>query len=491
MGDEARHDSQNVHTLSYSDVEVEKTTQPLGISTLEEKALVRKLDRRILPLACLLCLFAFLDRSNLGNARLQGLPEDVLGGDPSGVLFSWVNSACFLSYVLFHIPATITSKLFPPRLWMASSAIGWGLSSTLMSTGYNFGGLVTARVFLGIFESAFGTAMPLYFSFFYTKAEMGVRVAYWFGFATVAGAFGGLVAFGIQHVHDTIASWRILFITEGVPTMLLGVLTMFLLPDRPESTSSLNEDERRIAIDRMNRSTSGDVGATVNKAHVGVAFRDWRVHTSGIILFALNSALASIAAFLPTIMQTFGHSGAISQLLTVPPYAVAAVILISFSYMSDKLQTRGIFIIIATCIAGTGYLLLLIVTSNQRVRYFATFCITSGSYTTIGTLIAWLAHNLGSETKRATGMSITLVMGHCGSILGSYIFPKAEGPLYTKGFAICCALQFLAMSCAIILTVSYRLENSRRDRRYGASRPNAKVDTSQLADKAPMFRYVP
>ena len=109
-------------------------------------------------------------------------------------------------------------------------------------------------------------------------------MAYWFGFAAVAGAFGGLIAFGVQHIHTSLQNWRILFIIEvstnldnrslilnnnlqGIPPILLGILTIFLLPDRPESTSFFNERERAIAIDRMNRSTSGDTGAMINKGN--------------------------------------------------------------------------------------------------------------------------------------------------------------------------------------------------------------------------------
>ncbi|KAF4564556.1 hypothetical protein EYR40_010722 [Pleurotus pulmonarius] len=432
--------------LESADIEAEYKLESTISSSEDEKALVRKLDKRILPLACLLYLFAYLDRSNLGNARLQGLPEDVLGGDPTGILFDWVNSAFFFSYILFQVPATITSKLFRPRFWMAGAAIGWGVSSTLMATGFNIGGLVTARVSLGIFEACFGPAIPLYFckyqlplsgselkfallAFFYTKTEMGTRMAYWFGFAAVAGAFGGLIAFGIQHAHAAVSNWRLLFL--GVPAVLLGLLTLFLLPDRPESTHFFNEKERQMALERMNRSSSGDTGAMVHQAHITAAFRDWRIYVAGIIYFGLNCALASISAFLPTIIQTFGNSPAASQLLTVPPYAVAAVVLVCFAVVSDKLQTRGTFMAIASSIAGIGYLLLLTVRSNQRVRYFASFCITSGTYSTIGIIIAWFAHNLGSETKKATGIPMFMAIGQCGSILGSHIFPKAEGPRYT------------------------------------------------------------
>ncbi|KAF7316435.1 MFS general substrate transporter [Mycena indigotica] len=494
-----KHQDPNVESVSVSSQNFEPA---------EERRLVRKLDGRILPITCLLYLFAYLDRSNLGNARLQGLPKDTLGGDPTGHLFDWVNSVFFFAYILCQVPATISSKLFPPRYWLAGVAIGWGLSSTLMSTTTNFGGLMTTRVFLGVFESGFGPVIPLYFSLFYTKEEMGLRMAYWFGFAAVAGAFGGLIAFGIQHAHATISNWRLLFIIEGCPAIVMGIVTIFFLPNRPESTTFFTDRERIIALDRMNRGTSGDVGARVTKgpfilqllrkaaifigklAHIVQAFRDWRCYAGGVIYFGLNCALASISAFLPTILTTLGFTKAAAQLLTVPPYALAAVMLVLFCYASDRMQSRGILMSVACTIGGIGYIILLTVHANIHARYFAVFCIVGGTYTTIGLIIAWYAHNMGSETKRATGIPIFMAIGQCGSVLGSHIFPLTEGPRYTKGFAVSCALEFLAAIVSLVLSYSYRRDNARRDKLYGKPDRSARVDTSELADKAPAFRYI-
>ncbi|TCD71973.1 hypothetical protein EIP91_000105 [Steccherinum ochraceum] len=460
-------------------------------ATPEETRLVRRLDMRIMPIACLMYLFAYLDRTNLGNARLQGLPEDTLHGDPTGVLFDWVNSAFFFSYILCQVPASVVSKLFPPKIWLGCAAVGWGLASTLMSTGFNFPGLVVARVMLGVFEAGFGPGIPLYMSFWYTKHEMGVRMAYWFGFAAVAGAFGGLIAFGVQNAHTAIANWRLLFIVEGIPAILMGFIAMMFLPNRPEETSFLNEDERKIQMERQSRGLKADFGRTVNKAHVIAAFKDWKIYTAGVIYFGANCALASTSAFLPTIIKTFGFTNARAQLLTVPPYAVSAVVLLLTSYASDRLQSRGIPLSCSACLGGIGYLLLLTVPDNNHVRYFATFCITSGTYTMIGIIIAWSAHNFGSESKKATGIPMYMAIGQCGSVLGSHMFPTTEGPRYIKGFAVSCALEFLAAVCGIILTVHYRMENRRRDLKYGIPERDAAVDTTKLADEAPMFRYVP
>ncbi|KAL9710214.1 hypothetical protein Ac2012v2_006510 [Leucoagaricus gongylophorus] len=366
---------------------------------------------------------------------------------------------------------------------MASVAVGWGISSILMSTAYNYPGLVVCRLFLGVFDSGFGPVIPLYFSFFYTKREMGLRMAYWFGFATVAGAFGGLIAFGIQHIRSHISNWKILFIVEGSPSVLLAILALFLLPNRPESTSFFNERERALALERMNRDSSGDTGATINKAHIWMAFKDWRIYTGGVIYLGVNCALSSTSAFLPTIIKTLGYSNARAQLFTVPPYACAAVTIVLFSWASDCIQSRGIFMAAFSAIGGIGYLLMLTVHANNHVRYFATFCIISGTYTTIGMTIAWFTHNLGSETKKATGIPMFMAIGQCGSIIGAHIFPLTQGPLYTQGFATCCALEFLAAVCALILSISYRWENARRDRLYGKPTPGVKINTHELADK--------
>jgi len=318
-----------------------------------------------------------------------------------------------------------------------------------------------------------------------------LRLAYFSAFAAVAGSFGGLIAFGIQHVHAPIANWRLLFIIEGIPSLLLGIITITFLPNRPESTTFFNESERVIALERMNRGTSGDVGAVVNKEHIRAGAKDYRVYLGGVIYFGMNNSFASTSAFLPTIIASFGFTNVLAQLLTVPPYAVAAVVMCTAAFFSDRLQNRGLVMAASSTLGGLGYLILLVVHSNVHARYFAVFCITSGTYTTNGLIIAWFAHNLGSETKRATGIPLFGAIGQCGALLGSHLFPSTEGPKYIKGFAVSCALELLAAVVSAFLSWSYASENRSRDRLYGFTRPDARVDTSVLADKAPDFRYVP
>lgn len=487
---------------------------PLDAGSLAaEYRLVRRLDYRILPIATLLYFFASLDRGNIGNALTlpEGIDSVLPHGDPTGRLFDWINSVFFFSYILCQVPATLGSKLFPPRYYLGISAVGWGICSTLMAAGFNFGGLMAARFFLGIFEAGFAPGMLIYFSLFYTKHEIGQRLAWWFGFAAVAGAFGGLIAFGVAESHTAIAQWRLLFLIEGLPTVVLGVFAILWLPDRPEvyaDTDALTgaegptsthtrgsgfftAEERALMLRRQSVGTSFDRGLTVNSAHVRAALTDWRVYVCGVIYFAVNACLATISAFLPTILTTLGFSKADANLMTVPPYVAAAVVLALTAWASDKVQIRGPFVVGWSLVCSLGYLILLNVPDNEHARYFAVFCVVCGTYAVIGVVIAWFAHNLGSESKRATGTPLYIAIGQCGSVLGSHLFLKDEAPRYIKPFGVLCALMFLSAFCAAGLSIWYKLENNRRDRTHGVVSRDAPVDTSILADKAPGFRYTP
>ncbi|KAI0760293.1 MFS general substrate transporter [Fomes fomentarius] len=432
------------------------STSPLASGTerrAEEKRLVRKLDRRVLPVLCAMYLFSYLDKTNLGNARLQGLPRDVLHGDPTGVLFDWATSAYYFSYVLCQVPLILLLKLSSPRIWFGTMVIGWGLCTVLVSTAFNFPGLMVVRIGIGVFEAGLSPGFPFYLSLFYTREEIGLRTGCWHSFSAVSGAFSGLIAFGIQHAHTALANWKLLFIVEGIPTILLGICAMIILPSGPEDARIFDEKEREIAFGRRNRGRKGDVGRVINKAHVIAAFTDWKVYCAAVVHFAGDCATGTITAFLPTIIKTFGFTDALSQLLTIPPYIIAGIVLCLTCYTSDRLQSRGILAATACVVAGLGYMLLLSVSLNS-VRYFATFLITMGAYTTVGLVLSWFSHNFGSETKTATGVALFNSLGHCGSILGSHLFPSKEGPRYVKGFAATGAVLFLGAIAALILTVS-------------------------------------
>ncbi|KAF8608242.1 MFS general substrate transporter [Ceratobasidium sp. AG-I] len=456
-----------------------------------ERRLLRKLDMMIMPITWILYLLAYLDRSNLGNAKLQGLEATLMPNDESGDQFALLSAMFYIAYLCWQIPLTLTAKRFPPNIVIGVVTIAWGVASALQATAFNYAGVTTARYFLGLFEAGFGPVIPFYYSLFYLKSEHGFRTSFFISAAPLAGAFGGLIAYGVQHIQSTIATWRILFLIEGLPTILIGILVLIFLPSRPETTRWLSEDERKLAQRRLNREVASE-GTSINWKHVIMSFTDYKAWMICLMYQSLNVALSSISIFLPSIVKTLGYTNAKAQLMTVPPYACAGVVMLLVAKASDRMKVRGPFVAGVLVLSGIGYTVLLTApTTNVHARYGAIFLAVTGTYCGIPLAMSWTTGNAGSETRRGVNMAMLNTIGHSMAVLGSYIYPSREAPAYKRGFAICCGFAWWGALLAVALSLLLHLENRRRDRREGGKPTSGETPNTAIhADKAEGFRYV-
>ena len=179
-----------------------------------EKKLVRKVDRYIVPMVMMTYLLCFLDRTNIGNARLFGLENDL---GLHGNQYQLAVAIMFVPYVLVEIPSNLVLKRFTPSKWLAIVTISWGIVSTLMGIVQNFGGLMACRLLLGLFEGGLFPGLTVYLTLFYTKKELALRIGYLFVSSALAGACGGLLAYGISYMDGVagLSGWRWVFILEG------------------------------------------------------------------------------------------------------------------------------------------------------------------------------------------------------------------------------------------------------------------------------------
>ncbi|KAK2748492.1 hypothetical protein FQN57_000625 [Myotisia sp. PD_48] len=457
-----------------------------------EKKLVRRQDKIIMPQMVLLYLLAYLDRSNLGNAKLQGLPEDILNKHSDE--YGWAASIFYFGYIIFAIPFTIYGKRFHPSRFMFICILGWGIAASSAAGAFNFGSLATSRFFIGLFEAGFAPSAIFYFTLWYTRKEIAFRTAIFVGMSALAGAFGGLIAYGITSIETHISHWRVLFLVEGLPTVVFAFVVLFYLPDRPETSNIFtNEEEREISIQRMNRGQKSEGHNILLKRHIISGFTDWKVYCVALIKMGHDAALATISVFLPEIIRSLGYTSTAAQYMTIGPYLVAWVVMLSVCFVSDRFQMRGPFLISATAVAIIGISLVYSFPTDQnpRVALLGIFFLLMGVFPCIPLEIQWAAENAGTESKKVTAICILVVLGHCWSILASKSFPGRDSPTYTRGYTI--VLVFLCLSCMLsaLLHVFYRVVNSQRNEIHGKPNPLDRVDTSDLADKAPMFRYVP
>ncbi|QUC20863.1 uncharacterized protein UV8b_05104 [Ustilaginoidea virens] len=458
---------------------------------VDENRLVRKLDAHLIPLIMSLYLFSFVDRVNVGNARLYKLEADL---GLSSHQFQVVVSIFFVTYMLFEVPSNLVLKLFTPRRWIAFITLSWGLVATLSGLVDSYAGLVACRLLLGALEAGLFPGLNVYLTFFYTKHELALRVGYLFVSAAIAGALGGLLAYGIGHLDGVrgMSGWRWIFILEGIPSVVLGVVAYFALPNDAASAYFLAEEDKAVMEVRRRRAYGSTRSSEdVSRKDVARAFTDWKAWAFYIAQFGVDTMLYGFSTFLPTIIQALGSwTSAQVQLLTIPCYFFGAATFMGAAYLSDRLQQRGLFCVAFGTISVVGYAVLLADVAAPA-HYFACFLVAGGLYVVVGLPLAWLPNNSPRYGKRTTATGMQLTFGNAAGVMSAFIYPKSDQPRYVRGHAVCLAMVGMGTAIYAFLWYWLRRVNAARERGLVSDKHRGLADEQlqELGDDSPGFRY--
>ena len=174
-----------------------------------------------------------------------------------GNRYQWLLTIFYIAYILFEFQ-TIMWKIMPAHIWATIIVCAWGFLATVQAGVQSWQGEMALRFLLGASEAGFGPGVPFLLSFFYLRHEVGLRIGIFLSAAPLANTFAGALAYGITSGHSKLANWRLLFLVEGLPTLILAVVAFFFLPDSPDKARFLTEDEKLIAKARGVRQV-GDV----------------------------------------------------------------------------------------------------------------------------------------------------------------------------------------------------------------------------------------
>lgn len=376
------------------------------------------------------------------------------------------------AYLGFLLCAGLVSYSNTLELHTPSLTRPRGIASTLQAATYNWQGLMACRFFLAMAEAGYGPGIPYLLSFFYKRHELGFRCGIFLSAAPLATTFAGALAYGITSGHPSIANWRLLFLIEGIPSILLAFAAFFFLPDSPDTARFLNEEDRQVTRARAIQQTGTEGAARVghvNFREVFAALADIKTWIPPMMYFSCNVSFSSLPVFLPTILTSMGFSSINAQGLTAPPYFLAFIICIATTWIADKTRQRGYTIIILSIIGGIGYVLLATVES-VGVRYFGVFLAAAGVFPAIANILPWTINNQGSDSKRGSGIALLNIVGQCGPLLGTRVFPTADKPYYVKGMSICAAFMFLNAILALILRIWLAWENKQYEKKDAATR---------------------
>lgn len=194
----------------------------------------------------------------MGNVRNIGLAKDL---HLSSWQYQWAASAFYFGTLICGTAGGLMLKIVRPSRWLGFIMISWGLCATLQAVCTNAAGLIVVRFFLGVTEATVAPGCAFYLSFWYLKNEIALRIASYAGTSAISGVVGGLISYGLgSATHLMTSSWKAVFIVEGIPTILIGVLTFWVLPDRPENGRShwFTEAEHALILQRRGRNVKND-----------------------------------------------------------------------------------------------------------------------------------------------------------------------------------------------------------------------------------------
>ncbi|KAH8662436.1 major facilitator superfamily domain-containing protein [Xylariales sp. PMI_506] len=430
--------------IDYDMVENAASPREAGIVQIDpeiEKRIVRKIDMRLMPLTALIYLLCYLDRSNIGNAKiLNSSTGNTLLNSTGMTTYQYtVALMIFLvAYTLFEAPSNLALKVFKPNVWLGFLLIGFGTICTAISAAHNFATIAALRFVLGAFEAGVFPGMIFFMSFWYKPEERATRIAVFLCSATLAGAFGGAIAYGVGHINGAhgLEGWRWLFIVEGAPSIALGIFVMLFMPNYPENAKWLTAEERELQVLRLGENSSkGEAKLNWDDARETLlTFRLW-VHY--FTYLCLGVGVSSLSLFAPTIVAGLGYVDLQAQLFTVPPYAVGYVVTLALGMISDRYKSRGL---IAGCCFTMGMISFIIQASLPATAFaarYAFLCLsTAGVFGGLPALCAWVSDNVRNTTAGSLASGLNIAFTGPGQIIGVWIYRSQDSPAYRLGHAI-------------------------------------------------------
>ncbi|KAK0224300.1 major facilitator superfamily domain-containing protein [Armillaria fumosa] len=421
-----------------------------------ERRLVTKLDARLMPLIFCLYVFNAIDRSNLGNAKTDGLEADLHFQVND---YSIMLSVFYVPFCTLTVPAIALSKKIGAKAALPLYMLTFGAA-----------------------EAGFAVTIIWYLTTFYTRGELGKRVAVFYSASAFAGGFSGLIAYGVFQPNIRLHGWQLLFLVEGAATIFFSVLAIFILPANIDSTPFFSPEEKHIARTRILRDSSAVINERLTSRAFFAPLKDWKLYVWALIAICYGVAASSAGTFLPQIIGRMGKSKLTTNLLTVAPNFVGGFAALFTAASSDYFRERSLHIAGAMTVTMIGFIVLDAVdVSKTGIQYFGSFLLCLGAFTPSTIFHVWHNCNDVSEVGRGFRTALMTFFANSSGLIASNIFMGKEKPYYNTALVV--NFSFLAVGISLILGLrTYMiLDNRRRNSAQGVNWSSKDVPTAALA----------
>jgi D-galactonate transporter len=386
-----------------------------------EDDIYRKISWRVMPVILIAYVFAFLDRINIGYAQLQ-MKQDLAFSD---AVYGLGAGIFFVTYLLFEVPSNLLLEKIGARLTFLRIMVLWGLTSAataFVTAPWQF---YAIRLLLGVFEAGFFPGIILYLTYWYPSHRRGrVTGLFLFGMpitGVLGGPLSGLVMSGMEGIGG-MHGWQWLFLVEGLPTVLLGVLLYRLLPNRPSEAAWLSSGEKALVESVLDADHRGDIQPG-HHGKLSAALADPKTYRLAFVYFCCACSVYTVTFWLPTMIKNQGIASIASiGWITAVPYVFGAIGVLVISRSSDRFKERrwhvgatlvaGAAALFATSFLGTAFAPVMV------LLCFAAFFIFGG-----GSLFWSIPPTYLGREAAAAGIAVISSLG----ILGGFVSPTLIG----------------------------------------------------------------
>jgi D-galactonate transporter len=426
---------------------------PSSGARVMESRLYARVTGRLLPLLFACYVAAYLDRVNVGFAKLQMLSDlrfsETVYGLGAGIFF--------IGYFLFEIPSNIILHRVGARLWIARVMLTWAVISAAMMFVTSATGFYVLRFLLGVAEAGFFPGVILYLTYWYPSDRRAAIVALFMTGIPVAGVIGGPMSGWILKamagVHG-LAGWQWLFLLEAVPSLVLGVAVLAYLDNGIAGARWLAAEEKEILAGRI---AEDQKHAATHALWDGV--RNARVWFLAVIYFCLIAGLYGAGFWLPTLIQRTGVESPLAiGMLTVLPNAVAAVAMVTISRRSDRVRERRWHLVIPALVGAAGWLVTVRYGRETAIALSGMSLAMAGVTTSLAQF--WLLPTaILAGAAAATGIALINSIGNLAGFLGPWVIGWLVDRTGSTDSGVYALAGVMAMGSLLVLTIPARIVN--------------------------------